>query len=110
MNAAQFNEILDEQLDTCRQILGSKAEEYATETDRLHNFKVAAVIRSSTQAQALAGMMVKHTTSVYDMINSGEEYPASLWVEKITDHMNYLILLKAVVLEENQTRKDATSS
>ena len=48
--------------------------------------------------QALGGMMVKHTTSVYDMIASGKEYPLSLWNEKITDHINYLLLLKTTVV------------
>jgi hypothetical protein len=49
--------------------------------------------------QALGGMMAKHTISIYDMIDTGNDYPMALWDEKITDHLNYLLLLKAVVSE-----------
>lgn len=50
--------------------------------------------------EALAGMMAKHTISVYDMCRSGKDYPIELWNEKITDHINYLLLLKAIVEED----------
>jgi hypothetical protein len=79
-------------------VLITKAREYATE-DRLHNFKVAAALQGCTPAQALAGMMAKHTVSVYDMARNGREYPQALWDEKITDSINYLLLLAAVVRE-----------
>ena len=52
-------------------------------------------------AKALAGMMVKHTVSIYDMINNPDTtYDMDVWNEKITDHINYLLLLRAVVIEE----------
>lgn len=44
-------------------------------------------------------MMSKHTVSVYDMCESGEQYPIHLWQEKITDSINYLLLLNAMVRE-----------
>lgn len=107
MNAEQFNAVLNEQLETIKGILQSKAKEYATD-DRLHNFKVAAEIQNCTPEQALAGMMAKHTISVYDMINSGEDYSVEQWSEKITDHINYLILLKALVKEEQEKKVSAS--
>ena len=64
-----------------------KAGEYTT-ADRLHNFRVAATMQGITPAQALAGMMAKHTVSIYDMCNSE------------TDHINYLLLLAAAVRDE----------
>lgn len=45
-------------------------------------------------------MMAKHTVSIYDMCNSGLKYPIELWNEKITDHINYLLLLRAIIEEE----------
>lgn len=102
MKVENFNQILTEQLARCEQILSKKASEYATE-DRLHNFKIAAELEDETPTQALAGMMAKHTISIYDMCMSGEEYPTELWDEKITDHINYLILLKAVITEHNES-------
>jgi len=101
MTPEEFDFIIDSQLNTCRDILVVKAREYAGDKDRLHNFKVAAVLQDITVAQALRGMQAKHTVSIYDMINSGETYPLELWGEKITDHINYLLLLLAVVCEDD---------
>lgn len=105
MDTQQFNEHLKEQLSRCETILGKKAGEYAT-ADRLHNFKIAAGLQGCTPEQALAGMMAKHTVSVYDMCMSGERYPIDLWEEKITDHINYLMLLNALVREKSDCDSD----
>lgn len=102
MTATEFERIFDEQVDRSRIVLVNKASEYATE-DRLHNFKVAAALEGKTPEQALAGMMAKHTVSVYDMAESGLAYPIELWQEKITDHINYLFLLNAIVREWRPT-------
>lgn len=101
MKAEVFNQIVEVQLERCRKILCFKANEYATE-DRLHNFRVAAALQGCTELQALAGMMAKHTVSVYDMVMGGQSYPMELWGEKITDHINYLLLLRAMVEEIEQ--------
>ena len=98
MNKTNFERLFEEQVNRSRSVLLSKAKEYATE-DRLHNFRVAAALEGKTPAQALAGMMAKHTVSVYDMAESGLAYPIELWQEKITDHINYLFLLNAIVRE-----------
>lgn len=102
MNTVDFNELTKAQLKRCEDVLCIKADEYATD-DRLHNFKQAALLQETTPAAALGGMMCKHTISVYDMIKGVEEgkvYPLSLWNEKITDSMNYLLLLWAIVNED----------
>lgn len=93
----RFNEIIEEQIEKCKETLIRKAQEYATE-DRLHNFKVAAALEGKTPVQALAGMMAKHTVSIYDMCRDGCSN-LNLWDEKITDHINYLLLLAALVRE-----------
>lgn len=103
MKTEQFEKIVQEQINRCTSVLIDKAKEYAT-ADKLHNFKVAAQLQGITPRQALAGMMAKHTVSVYDMCNSGNDYPMELWDEKITDHINYLLLLRAVVEEEKEKR------
>lgn len=99
MDSQTFNDVVERQLAQIKEVLVKKGEEYATE-DRLHNFKTAAILNNETPRQALRGMMVKHTVSIYDMCNGTEEYSQAQWDEKITDHLNYLILLKAVVMEE----------
>ena len=43
MNVNDFERIVEEQINKCREVLIIKAREYATE-DRLHNFKIAGVM------------------------------------------------------------------
>lgn len=109
MNHAQFSKILEDQLHMCSEVLDVKAHEYATE-DRLHNFKIAAELEGVTVRQALAGMMAKHTVSVYDMCKSPVPSAREQWDEKITDHINYLILLRAVIHEEAHNRMSEESA
>lgn len=99
MTTERFNDVIELQMKRCTDILCKKAEEYAT-SDRLHNFKNAAGMQSCDPKEALAGMMAKHTISIYDMCRSGRIFPMELWDEKITDHINYLLLLKALVVED----------
>jgi hypothetical protein len=98
MKTDEFNTIIGDQIDRSINVLVNKAKEYATD-DRLHNFKVAAELQGETPIQSLAGMMAKHTVSVYDMCQSDEKFPIELWNEKITDSINYLLLLRALVEE-----------
>ena len=102
MNTEDFNKIIHEQIERCEATLCKKADEYAVDDDRLHNFKVAAGLQDCLPTTALAGMMAKHTVSVYDMIRGleeGKSYPIELWSEKIGDSINYLLLLAAAVRE-----------
>lgn len=97
MKNEQFAKIFSKQVDICEEVLIKKAEEYGTE-DRLHNFKIAATLQDCSPIQAVAGMMVKQTVSIYDMCQAIEGYHTmDQWDEKITDHINYLILLRATV-------------
>lgn len=100
MHNTQFQEVLETQIQQTVDTLAGKAKEYASDNDRLLNFKRAAHLNHTTQSQAVTGMMSKHTVSVYDMVDDGFAYTAAQWDEKIGDHINYLILLKAVLIEE----------
>ena len=102
MKNSKFNEIVKDQIETCVNMLIYKGEEYDASTDdRLHSFKVAATLNGETPRQALAGMMAKHTVSIYDMCNNGD-YSIERWSEKITDSINYLLILRAMIEEENE--------
>lgn len=100
MTPERFEVLINKQMDTCFDVLVRKASEYATE-DRLHNFRAAAAVEGITPRQALAGMMAKHTVSVYDMCRDGH-YSLDQWAEKITDSINYLLLLWALVVDEEE--------
>lgn len=102
MNTKDFETVIEEQIKRCKDVLIGKAEEYARNEDRLHNFKNAAGMMGCDPKEALAGMMAKHTISVYDMCRDGKDHTLFMWNEKITDHINYLLLLKAIVMEEKK--------
>lgn len=61
-------------------------------------------MQKCTPVKALGGMMSKHTVSVYDLIEDYEQdkvISKEIWAEKIGDSINYLLLLTAL-LEENE--------
>jgi len=97
MDTVYFNEVLNARLKKIKEVLGSKAIEYATD-DRMHNFHVAARIANTTREKALFGMMLKHIVSVLDLIEGRNVTPGSI-NEKIGDTINYLILLEAMLIE-----------
>ena len=99
MTSDRFKNVIDEQIGNCMNILWVKAKEYATD-DRLHNFKSAAGLMNCDPKEALNGMMVKHIVSVSDMCRDGKKHSMDIWNEKITDSINYLLLLKALIVEE----------
>lgn len=104
MTYQDFNNLVEEQFGICRAILETKGKEYAPDcTDRLSAFKSAAHLLHRSPLQALGGQMSKHTISLFELIelNSRDE---ELWLEKITDSMNYLLLLKALIQD---TRPEA---
>ena len=62
---------------------------------------------TATPQRALAGMMAKHIISIYDMcFTDRKTFELAVWEEKITDSLNYLFLLKAVIKEELEHQSD----
>lgn len=49
--------------------MGSKGAEYHTENDSLHNFKLSAELQLSNIGETINGFMVKHTTSIIDLLD-----------------------------------------
>lgn len=110
MTPERFNDLLENRLSLTRDVLGSKAGEYASTSDRLHNFKAAAAMLRGTPEQALLGMLVKHMVSIYDMVLDGQPRAIALWNEKIGDAINYMILLEALVKEGEPATATVVSS
>lgn len=102
MTQNEFNVVFEQQIRHCADILAHKKKEYTGDrTDRLCAFKIAASLQNCSEKAALAGMMSKHIVSLYDMCYSSLlHFDQEQWDEKITDCINYLILLKALVKEE----------
>ena len=107
MTIEDFEELARIRFETCLNLMiREKHKEYSRDNDKLHNFKRAAEIRGNiTPETALVGMMMKHIVSVLDMVDDIENYqelPTERFlVEKITDTINYLVLLEALITERN---------
>lgn len=99
MKREDFDLIVEKRIESITKILSKKAEEYASDDDRFHNFKRAAAILETTQEKALAGMLVKHIVSVLDIINNPDKCSVAVFDEKIGDSINYLILLEGTLYE-----------
>lgn len=100
MTTERYNKIIEDQIQKCKDMLVKKGEEYASDEDPLHNFRAGAALLGN-EYRVLAGYMMKHTVSIYDMINDDvHKHSIDKWEEKITDHINYLLILRAILDEE----------
>lgn len=102
MTSTEFDTILEARLDSTRSVLSTKAGEYATAADRLHNFKRAAELLRTTKAKACLGFLTKHLVSIVDMAEGHDDDclpPVALVNEKIGDAICYLVLLEALLKE-----------
>lgn len=108
MSPEDFEKLVEDRIAKCVETLDLKATEYAT-SDRLHNFKVAAALQDIEPETALLGMWAKHIVSVVDIIYGIEhraEIPSrGLLSEKITDVINYALLLEALIEERRCDQK-----
>ena len=98
-NQVSFDQVIQHRTDAIHNTLDKKAKEYASDTDRFHNFRVAARINKTTPERALKGMMLKHEVSVLDMIENPHVLSEERINEKIGDNINYLILLEGLLKE-----------
>ena len=102
MKNDRFNDYITQELAYCCRMLIDKNEEYAeANEDRLEAFKHAAAFERSTPQRALMGMLTKHLISLEVMTEKEKitAYPMNKWGEKITDALNYILLLGALVRE-----------
>lgn len=100
MRLERFNKVVKDQLEYSASLLVTKGDEYVKSPDRLAAFKKAAALQNETSAQALLGMLAKHIVSISDMCVANSDEPLERWIEKITDSINYLILLRALIEED----------
>ena len=99
----KFDELVEYKCSEIKRIVCKKSKEYATKTDRLHNFNMAAAILQKTREEALLGMATKHVVSIFDIVHNfglGKNPTIEAIEEKIGDAINYLILLEAMLKED----------
>ena len=84
MTFNEFEKVLRNRTTKIWDILALKAKEYASDDDRLHNFKRAAAMQNITPEKALIGMFTKHMVSILDMVDDlvyDCNHPTDIWDE-----------------------------
>lgn len=99
-----FQAILASRLEKTAKVLGVKAGEYASQTDRMHNFNRAAELLRTTPHDACLGFLGKHLVSIIDLTKRHDPVGLAIIDEKIGDAINYLILLEALLIEREANR------
>lgn len=102
MTQEELTRIVDLRCIKIKNILANKAREYASDDDRLHNFKRGAAIFRCTPEKHNLFLNSKHLISIQDMVNDLDRFKlanAAQWEEKIGDAINYLVLLEALIIE-----------
>ena len=105
MNNVEFDEFLKVKLENLKNLLSIKNEEYSANNDRFHNFKRAAQIANITPEKALYGFLLKHLTSMNDIVDDIDngKYPSiNKLEEKCSDVVCYYILLEALIKENKK--------
>ena len=104
MKLAEFDRLIEEQIKDIRDRSGSKNKEYARGGDKLYNFRRAAEVLRTNVERAHWGMFMKHLISIQDImedLDRGWKPTRKLLDEKIGDAIVYLILFKAIMIDEN---------
>lgn len=111
MNTEIFEEIWAAQVAAEKAMLLERAEAYATNGDRLGNFYEGAKLDQTTPLRYGFGLVTKHIIALRDLIfklsNGKGTYAAeeaAKFNEYVTDIRNYSVLLKALYLEERESK------
>lgn len=102
MTKDKFEEIFNARIAKLKDLLITKADEYANDIDRLHNFNVGSRITGDSPPRVLDGFLMKHYISYRDMLNdidNNQQIPLSRFDEKLGDIITYFILQEAVMLD-----------
>lgn len=102
MNHQTFKQVMESRFKSISAVLDSKAKEYSTDVDRLHNFKNLAAFMEITPLQACFHLLMKNFIALKDTVAQDKDVDEAYWEEKLGDTINYLILLDALWKETKQ--------
>lgn len=103
MKRSDFNKIWDKVIAECTEINRTKGNDYAGDSDALRNFKEVAARTGMTPLQCWGVYWAKHVMAVETRVQNGavESEPIE---SRINDIIVYMILLRALLEEENENR------
>lgn len=103
MTPQAFHSLVEHTFDHLRALYAVKAGEYATDADRLSNFRGAAQRTGMTSEQVLLIYLDKHYASICNYIRDsaqGKSRPRSEPINgRVDDMIVYLLLFKALLQE-----------
>ena len=100
MTHLEFNEIVNKRFVKAKKVLLVKAEDYATDADRLRNFKDGAFINQISEEEYALALVTKHIVALRDFITGDKDITAKFIDEKIGDIINYMLLIEAILTEK----------
>ena len=100
MNNERFTSLVEEMRSASINTLLNKNANYASNDDRLHNFKVGASLIGGTPAQAALGYMAKHFASLQDKVLNNDFRDREDLLEKCQDIINYVVFIWCIGNEE----------
>jgi|GEM_PF-1541198 hypothetical protein len=100
MTHDDFEFLVHFRFEKCKETLLKKAREYATEDERLANFKRGASLLNTSSAKIAMGYGLKHLISVIDMVEGRLPATEEMFDEKFGDALNYLVLLEACLKDQ----------
>jgi len=102
MRLDAFEEFVHNEVSAEMEIMLSKGKEYTiSNDDKLMNFKmVAAVLDRPNTLDVIMTYLQKHYFSILNYVNEGVEASDETISGRIRDARNYLLLLHAAILEE----------
>lgn len=110
MNRERFYVIIGEVIAEVKGLIEEKnTNNYATEDDALHNFRMAAADQNVTMAQALRGMAAKHKVIVDDMASGAIVITEKRIKEHAIDLIVYAALLIPVLYEMMEEQETVVS-
>ena len=93
----EFENLINYRFEKCRSVLLRKKEEYAEDDDMLRNFNNAACTLEMEPEQVAFMYMMKHFQSIKDLLFGKKKLTNDLWEEKITDLINYLLIIDSII-------------
>lgn len=106
MNQNHFDECTLALLDECKELLITKGKDYSSETDKLANFKEAELFTSCDRWEAWEIYFFKHIQAIQNYFRSGRKPLSESIHHRIRDAINYLVLLEALLVEEEKDAKN----
>lgn len=108
MNNKDFSKLVNETIETCKEIMIDKGGEYAHGNDRLDNFKRNATTLNLNPEEVWAVYFHKHVDAIdtyIQDIRAGVSRPRSESIlGRFDDAINYLLLGKAIVVERSKSK------